>query len=63
MSTVLLVSDPYHSYRAKRCAVETGLVPFASPTDGAVSWPNLGRETAAVALGRVIGFRRVSTLR
>lgn len=62
-STVLLVSDPYHSHRAKRCAEQAGLRAFVSPTATRSTPRQLARETAAVALGTVIGFRRVSTLR
>jgi len=63
MSRVLLVSDPYHSYRAKRSAAEAGLEAYVSPTDGTAPFGRLARETAAVCLGQLIGFRRVSQLR
>lgn len=60
---VLLVSDPFHSYRIAAIAEELGLEGYASPTRsspiGRVSQVrHLLRETAAVALGRVIGYRR-----
>lgn len=63
MRRVLLVSDPYHSHRAKRSAVEAGLEAYVSPTAAPSSPSQLGREAVAVALGRLIGFRRVSQLR
>jgi uncharacterized SAM-binding protein YcdF (DUF218 family) len=60
---VLLVSDPFHSYRIGAMADELGLEGYASPTK---SSPIAGfneakymlRETAAVAVGRIIGYRR-----
>jgi uncharacterized SAM-binding protein YcdF (DUF218 family) len=63
LSRVLLVSDPYHSYRAKAIAEEVGLVAYVSPTDIDGSFRQLVRETAAVSIGRIIGYRRVSGLR
>lgn len=59
---VILVSDPYHAFRASEIAREVGLAPYFSPTDFDSSVSQLVRETAAVSLGRVIGFRRVSNL-
>jgi len=61
-NTVVLVSDPYHSLRAKEIAREVGLQAWFSPTDLSSSFSQLVRETAGTAIGRVIGFRRASTL-
>jgi uncharacterized SAM-binding protein YcdF (DUF218 family) len=63
ITQVLLVSDPFHSYRIRAIADELGLDGRASPTrtspiGGTTELRYLLRETAAVALGRVIGFRR-----
>jgi len=63
ISRVLLVSDPFHSYRIRAIADELGLDGHSSPTrtspiGGAEEVRYLLRETAAVAVGRVIGFRR-----
>ena len=60
---VLLVSDPFHSYRIAAIAEELGLESYTSPTrsspiGGASEVRHLLRETAAVAMGRVIGYRR-----
>jgi uncharacterized SAM-binding protein YcdF (DUF218 family) len=60
---VLLVSDPFHSYRIGAIADELGLEAHTSPTrdspiGGTTEARYMLRETAAVALGRVIGFRR-----
>lgn len=59
---VLLVSDPYHALRAKEIAREVGLQAYFSPTDLDSSFSQLLRETAAVSVGRIVGFRRVSNL-
>lgn len=63
ISRVLLVSDPFHSYRIGAIADELGLDAHTSPTrdspiGGTAEARYMLRETAAVALGRVIGFRR-----
>ena len=59
---VLLVSDPYHALRAKEIAREVGLNPSFSPTNLDSSFSQLIRETVGTSIGRVIGFRRASTL-
>ena len=64
---VLLVSDPFHSARIAAMADELGLSSHVSPTrtspiGGAEVLPHLGRETAAVAAGRVVGFRRLARI-
>lgn len=60
---VLLVSDPFHSYRIDAIASELGLDGHASPTQtspitGVSVTRHLLRETAAVAVGRIVGYRR-----
>ena len=60
---VLLVSDPFHSYRIDAIAAELGLEPHPSPTrtspiTGFSVTRHLVRETAAVAVGRIVGYRR-----
>jgi uncharacterized SAM-binding protein YcdF (DUF218 family) len=62
---VLLVSDPYHSYRLAAIAGELGLDARVAPTpairlSGANRWKALLRETVAVAGGRLVGYRRLS---
>ena len=66
VTSAVLVSDDYHAYRLDRIAHEIGLRADVSPVD-----PNLPtderiramvRETAAVAAGRIIGFRRLVDL-
>lgn len=64
---VLLVSDPYHALRIRSIAEDVGLDARVSPTPAApYSWwsgtQQLAEETAAVALGRLVGFRRLDRL-
>lgn len=60
---VVLVSDDYHAYRLARIAHELGLQAQVSPVDPGLSVAGrvraLTRETVAVAVGRVVGFRRL----
>ena len=60
---VILVSDPFHSLRIGGMAAELGLDASTSPTrtspiTGFSVATYMGRETVAVALGRIVGFRR-----
>lgn len=57
---VVVVTDPYHAYRSAAIAGEVGLDAHVSPTGAETSFAALGRETLAVAAGRIIGFRRLS---
>ncbi len=63
---VVLVSDDYHAYRLDRIAHELGLDAQVSPVDPGLSRGGLARkltrETVAVAVGRIIGFRRLVDL-
>ncbi len=64
---VLLVSDPFHSLRIQAMANELGLEGHPSPTTtspiGGMSEARyMARETVAVAVGRVIGFRRQASI-
>ena len=63
ITKVILVSDPFHSLRIKAMASELGLTASTSPTRtspiaGFTAAQYMGRETAAVAVGRIVGFRR-----
>ncbi len=67
IENVILVSSPYHALRTERIAEEVGLHGHASPTpnspeSGVAQLVRMGRETVAVGLGRVIGFRRLVNL-
>jgi uncharacterized SAM-binding protein YcdF (DUF218 family) len=60
---VVLVSDPFHSLRIGGMAAELGLAASTSPTrtspiTGFSVATYMGRETLAVAVGRIVGFRR-----
>ena len=67
LSEVILVSDPYHALRIGGIARELGLTAHVSPTrtSGLSSGSELKhmvKETGAVALGRIIGYRRLLRL-
>ncbi len=58
---VVLVSDAYHSARALAVAGEVGLDGAVSPVPGGgIGARQLVRETAAMAVGRVVGHRRLT---
>jgi uncharacterized SAM-binding protein YcdF (DUF218 family) len=63
---VVLVSDGYHALRLEAIADELGLDASVSPS-GSASLSRFGavkaflRETAAVAVGRVIGFHNLDS--
>lgn len=60
---VVLVTDGYHALRVSGIAREVGLHPRVSGVDpDGPTIAQLSRETGAVALGRVIGYRRLSNL-
>lgn len=64
---VLVVSDPFHVLRARLIAEEVGLAAWVSPTRSSPvrGWRALRRElgeAAGVAIGRLIGFRRLTDL-
>ncbi|MDQ6838091.1 MAG: YdcF family protein [Actinomycetota bacterium] len=62
--SVLLVSDPFHDERISLMADELGLTPYVSPTrtspiKGNAVIPYFVKETGEVAVGRIVGFRRL----
>ena len=64
---VVLVSSPYHALRTEAIAEEVGLRGRASPAARSPEGlgarvANLGRETVAVGVGRIIGFGRLVDL-
>ncbi len=59
-SDVIIVTDPYHAQRVEAIADEVGLDAHVSPTDSTTTLRGLARETAAVAAGRIVGYRRLS---
>ena len=67
LDTVLIVTDPYHALRSRLIAQEVGMVAYVSPTEtsvvvGASSVKRQIGEAAGVAVGRIIGFGRLSGL-
>lgn len=66
-NTVLVVTDPYHSLRSRLIAEEVGMTAYTSPTTtsvvtGARSFERHIWEAGGVAIGRVMGFGRLSEL-
>lgn len=67
ITDVLLVSDPFHSLRIRAMASELGLEGHSSPTKtspirGMSEARYMARETVAVAVGRIVGFRRQASI-
>jgi uncharacterized SAM-binding protein YcdF (DUF218 family) len=62
LDSVLMVSDGYHSARLLAIADEVGLDGSVSPTDTDFGLQELLRETAAMSVGRIVGFRRLDAL-
>jgi uncharacterized SAM-binding protein YcdF (DUF218 family) len=65
--SVLLVSDPFHSLRTRLTAQELGLVAYVSPTRtspvrGSTETAREFQEAAGIALGRIIGFKRLLSI-
>ncbi len=65
--TVLVVTDPYHALRSRLTAEEVGFTAYVSPAPDSVvgGSTELRRElaeAAGVAIGRIIGFERLSGL-
>jgi uncharacterized SAM-binding protein YcdF (DUF218 family) len=59
---VLVVTDPYHSFRVQQIADEVGLHAAVAPASTSSSVESLVRETAAVSIGRILGYRRLSNI-
>jgi uncharacterized SAM-binding protein YcdF (DUF218 family) len=62
---VVLVTDPYHALRSRLIADEVGLDAAVSPTTTSVvtGWGSARRqmfEAAGIAVGRIVGFDRLS---
>ena len=66
LTRVLLVTDGYHAKRVEAIADDLGLDAAVSPSRNRLSFfgelKQLGRETVAVSLGRVIGYDRLLRL-
>jgi uncharacterized SAM-binding protein YcdF (DUF218 family) len=67
LQRVVLVTDPFHSLRSRLIAEELGLQAVVAPTSTSIVRGSRDlrlhvREAAGVALGRVIGFERLTAL-
>jgi uncharacterized SAM-binding protein YcdF (DUF218 family) len=62
MTDVVLVTDGYHALRVQAIADELGLDASVSPSGNRGSLRDYVEETGAVAVGRIIGFRRLVDL-
>ncbi len=66
-TNVLIVTDPFHEDRSMAIATDVGLKPHPAPTQtspikGSAVIPYFLRTAAAVAVGRIIGFRYLHDL-
>jgi uncharacterized SAM-binding protein YcdF (DUF218 family) len=59
MTRAVLVTDGYHALRVEAIADELGLDAVVSPSHKGGSLRNYAEETAAVSIGRIIGFGRL----
>ena len=64
--SVLCVSDPFHEDRAMAIASAQGLTPYPSPVHSSPTikhslWLYYLKETAAVGVGRLVGYGRLSS--
>jgi len=66
LTSVVLVTDGYHAFRVRAIAEDLGLDAAVSPADSRLSRSSelrqLLRETAAVSVGRIIGWNRLFRL-
>lgn len=56
---VILVSGPATAKRLAGISDDIGLDAAVSPSDGTPSFRSLAKETAAVSIGRLLGYRRL----
>lgn len=57
---VTIVTDGYHAARVAAIAKELGLDPVSSPVGSTAPLERLLKESGGIAVGRIIGFRRLS---
>lgn len=66
LTSVVLVTDGYHAFRVRAIASALGLDAAASPTETRLGHVDelrqIARETAAVSVGRIIGWNRLFRL-
>ncbi len=66
-TTVLIATDPFHEDRSLAIASSLGLRAYPTPTrtspiTGLSTVPYYAKETVGVAIGRILGFNRLSSL-
>ena len=61
ITEVIVVTDPYHARRSQLVADEVGLNASVYTTDLPLTVDRLARESAAVAVGRIVSFRRLNS--
>lgn len=59
LTDAVMVTDGYHALRVDAIADELGLDSSVSPSRRGGSMKELVKETGAVAIGRIVGFRRL----
>lgn len=59
LTDAVMVTDGYHALRVDAIADELGLDASVSPSRSGGSLKELIKETGAVAVGRIVGFRRL----
>jgi uncharacterized SAM-binding protein YcdF (DUF218 family) len=57
---VTIVTDGYHAARVAAIASELGLDPVSSPVGATAPLERMLKESGGIAVGRIIGFRRLS---
>ncbi len=65
LTTVIVVTDPFHEYRAMAISSDQGLTPYPSPVRDSPTikhqlWRFYLKETLEVGVGRVVGYHRLS---
>ena len=65
ITTVIVVTDPFHEYRAMAIASDQGLTPYPSPVRDSPTikhqlWRFYLKETLEVGVGRIVGYHRLS---
>jgi uncharacterized SAM-binding protein YcdF (DUF218 family) len=65
IKTVIVVTDPFHEYRAMAISSDQGLTPYPSPVRDSPTikhqlWRFYLKETLEVGVGRIVGYHRLS---
>jgi uncharacterized SAM-binding protein YcdF (DUF218 family) len=65
IKTVIVVTDPFHEYRAMAISSDQGLTPYPSPVRNSPTikhqlWRFYLKETLEVGVGRIVGYHHLS---